>query len=305
MWLWASLLGLGLMAGPMGCAHKSSPKAALPPPEPAPLVLDYGNGWFHPSDGRESISQIAGRYKRDPQLVAQLNKTLVTAVPAAGARLYIPPSNDRQRVRDVLIKVHAHPELVPPTPWNCKTPSPTLKTEIKLASHDLKAKAPEPAAAREGQKKKKSWFHWGREHHESKPVLAEAKQAAPAPATSGRFVWPVDGRVMTRFKEGWQGGFHGIEIAANDGAPVKAARPGKVLMAQFLLGYGNLILIDHGDGFATAYGYNRDLLVKEGQQVGGGQRIASVGRPSRGSASRLFFQIRRNATPVDPEKFLY
>ena len=79
---------------------------------------------------------------------------------------------------------------------------------------------------------------------------------------------------------------------------------GKVLIAGVLPGYGKLVLIDHGDGFVTAYGYNEQVYVKEGDRVRVGQRIASVGRPSQGSRSRLFFQVRRNQIPVDPLKYL-
>jgi septal ring factor EnvC (AmiA/AmiB activator) len=75
-------------------------------------------------------------------------------------------------------------------------------------------------------------------------------------------------------------------------------------MAQSFMSYGNLIVIDHGDGYATAYGFNQQLFVRVGQTVRAGQRIASVGRPSQGSKSKLFFQVRRNALPIDPMQVL-
>ena len=103
---------------------------------------------------------------------------------------------------------------------------------------------------------------------------------------------------------GWRNACHGIEIAADEGSAVNAARSGKVLMAEEFLSYGKLIVIDHGDGYASAYGYNKELLVRPGQHVRKGTRIARVGRQKSWSDSMLFFQIRRNASPVDPMIYL-
>jgi murein DD-endopeptidase MepM/ murein hydrolase activator NlpD len=293
------LLLLLCLAGAAGCAHqKPAPKPAIPPRQ---VVLDYGNGWYHTADGLQTIAQISRLYYREPELVALLNRATAEFRPTKGTMLYIPPTNDRERLRAVLTKVQAHPELIPRTPWNPATPM--LKTvdpgTLKIKHGQGRKIVEEP---------KRSWF-FGRKRKKAAPAPAAAAPvqvaAAAKPAGDSRqFQRPVSGQIITKFKAGWQSACHGIEIAAPDGTPVCAARAGKVLLAAPSNGYGNLIIIDHGDGFATTYGYNQEMCVKEGDRVTAGQKIASVGRPSRGSGSRLFFQIRRNALPVDPEKFI-
>ena len=83
-----------------------------------------------------------------------------------------------------------------------------------------------------------------------------------------------------------------------------ASRDGKVIYAGELRGYGKVVIVDHGDGFTSVYGYNSRLLVKSDQMVNAGDRIAEVGKPSRNARAQLFFQIRRRARPIDPLSFL-
>lgn len=227
--------------------------------------------------------------------------------------IYIPPSNDRALVRKVLVKIQAHPELIPRTPWR----DPAAPPPVQAAAPAESAKVASAAAAEEPAKphKKKGWFHWlwGGHDDEEKDAASAPGQARHASilrksvfkSSSSRFVWPVKGQIVEPFKDGWQGGaHHGIAIAAADGTPVQASRAGKVLIAGVLPGYGNMVMIDHGDGFVTTYAYNERIWVKGGDTVKVGQRIASVGRPSQGASSKLFFQIRRNQIPVDPLKYL-
>jgi septal ring factor EnvC (AmiA/AmiB activator) len=136
------------------------------------------------------------------------------------------------------------------------------------------------------------------------PAPAQRVQPAVSKPSPGGYIWPVKGQVVATFQSGWHQACHGLEIAAPEGTPVCAARAGTVLLAQAFPGYGNLILVDHGDGYATAYGYNRQMVVRAGQRVERGQVIGSVGRASQGAESRLHFQVRRNALPIDPMQFL-
>jgi murein DD-endopeptidase MepM/ murein hydrolase activator NlpD len=179
--------------------------------------------------------------------------------------------------------------------YACQPPPPGRK-EIVIA---------EPKAPAKSNGSFWNWLGLGRSSKTStrRATPAPAPKPQPAAASTG-FAWPVKGQIVTPYKGGWHNACHGIEIAAAEGTPVHAARDGMVLMAQAYPGYGNLVLIDHGDGFATAYGYNRQMLVHEGERVERGQTIASVGRPTQGSSSKLLFQVRRNALPVDPMQFL-
>lgn len=121
----------------------------------------------------------------------------------------------------------------------------------------------------------------------------------PAPAWG----WPADGRVSVEFR-GSPGPGTGILIDGKAGQPILAAAPGRVVYAgSGLIGYGQLIIVKHNETYLSAYGYTRSLLVKEGQTIKRGQRIATMGEgPER--KPRLHFEIRRNGQPVDPRQFL-
>lgn len=115
--------------------------------------------------------------------------------------------------------------------------------------------------------------------------------------------WPVTGKVSVEFG-GKPGTGTGILIDGRSGQPIHAAAPGRVVYAgKGLIGYGELIIIKHNETYLSAYGYNRSILVKEGQTIARGQRIATMGEgPER--KARLHFEIRRNGQPVNPRQFL-
>lgn len=125
--------------------------------------------------------------------------------------------------------------------------------------------------------------------------------ARPSSPAATRLAWPLTGPVLTRF--GTQPGGRrsdGLEIAAVPGTSFSAAADGTVVYAGTdLPAYGGLILVRHGDGRVTAYGYADRLQVREGQSVRRGQALGVVGRPPDGQ-SRLLFQVRRGATALDP-----
>ena len=124
--------------------------------------------------------------------------------------------------------------------------------------------------------------------------------AAPAPP---RWAWPTDGTVVARYgADGAVGS--GIGIGGRQGQPVRAAATGRVVYAGGgLIGYGQLVIIKHDETFLSAYGYNSELLVTQGQDVARGATIALMGL-GPGRQPRLHFEIRRNGTPVDPLLFL-
>lgn len=123
--------------------------------------------------------------------------------------------------------------------------------------------------------------------------------AAPPP----RWLWPADGAVVARF--GTDGAIgSGIGIGGREGQPVRAAAAGRVVYAGGgLIGYGQLVIIKHDETFLSAYGYNSELLVTQGQDVARGATIALMGL-GPGRQPRLHFEIRRNGTPVDPLLFV-
>ncbi len=115
--------------------------------------------------------------------------------------------------------------------------------------------------------------------------------------------WPTAGRVSVEFG-GKPGTGTGILIDGKSGQPITAAASGKVVYAgSGLIGYGQLIILKHNDTYLSAYGYNASLLVREGDTIAKGQRIATMGEgPER--KARLHFEIRRNGKPVNPPQYL-
>jgi lipoprotein NlpD len=128
------------------------------------------------------------------------------------------------------------------------------------------------------------------------PVVAGAR------SPSG-WAWPTSGTLIAKFSS--NGSLNkGIDIAGDLGQPVLAASDGSVVYAgSGLRGYGELVIIKHSDTYVSAYGHNRRLLVREGQQVKAGQTIAEMGSTGTDRV-KLHFEIRRQGKPVDPLEFL-
>lgn len=120
---------------------------------------------------------------------------------------------------------------------------------------------------------------------------------------SGKCALPASGNIRAQFGSARGGGlrWNGIVIAASAGTSVKAVKAGKVLYADFLRGYGKLVIIDHGNGFMSLYGYNQSLQVHTGQSVGAGDGIATVGGSGDDDAETgLYFETRLRGRPSQP-----
>ena len=115
--------------------------------------------------------------------------------------------------------------------------------------------------------------------------------------------WPHVGTVLAGFSTSGKVN-KGIDIAGNAGDPVRASAAGNVVYAgNGLLGYGNLIIVNHNEHYLSAYAHNRKILVKEGEEVQAGQTIAELGS-SGADRNKLHFEIRKNGNPVDPIPYL-
>lgn len=132
----------------------------------------------------------------------------------------------------------------------------------------------------------------------AEPALPELP-SEPSPG----WQWPAAGRIAVAFGDR-PGTGTGILIGGRQGDDIVAAAPGQVVYSgSGLIGYGQLIILRHNDTYLSAYGHNASLLVKEGDTVNRGQRIATMGE-GPGREPRLHFEIRRNGQPVDPRQFL-
>ena len=115
------------------------------------------------------------------------------------------------------------------------------------------------------------------------------------------WAWPGTGAILQGFNAASN---KGVDLAGKAGDPVLAAADGSVVYAgSALRGYGNLVIIKHNSVFVTAYAHNQSLLVKDGQSVKRGQKIAEMGQ-SESDRVKLHFEIRKNSTPVDPMQYL-
>lgn len=127
---------------------------------------------------------------------------------------------------------------------------------------------------------------------------------------SGRFRWPVRGRITSDF--GWRlhpilqtQRFHsGLDIAAPEGTPILAPEAGTVIYSGWVSGYGKTVIIDHGDGISTLFGHCSVLLVSGGEKVKRGEPVARVGSTGLSTGPHLHFEVRDEGKPVDPLGFL-
>lgn len=119
---------------------------------------------------------------------------------------------------------------------------------------------------------------------------------------------PVTGRISSRFgaNESIRDHTHkGLDIAASAGTPIKAVADGTVIRAGWSSGYGNLVVIDHGNGVTTYYGHCSRLYVSKGTSVKAGDNIAAVGSTGNSTGNHLHFEIRLNGEQVNPQKYVY
>lgn len=132
-------------------------------------------------------------------------------------------------------------------------------------------------------------------------------------ATSGNFArlrgqlrLPTRGQVVGRFGGPREGGstWKGLFIKAGEGSEVKAVANGQVVYAEWMRGFGNLMIIDHGAGYLTVYGNNDSLLKQVGDRVTGGETVGTVGNSGGNQDSGLYFELRHQGKALDPMKWV-
>ena len=148
----------------------------------------------------------------------------------------------------------------------------------------------------------------------AEPVVGEVRDTAGPTPTGVRFGqlrgqlrFPVRGELVGRFGAPRADGgttWKGVFIRAGSGADVRAVAGGEVVFSDWLRGYGNLIIVDHGSDYLSIYGNNDALLKEVGDAVTGGDAIASVGAGGVGSESGLYFEIRHQGQPLDPMQWV-
>ncbi|MFW5387382.1 MULTISPECIES: murein hydrolase activator EnvC [unclassified Yersinia (in: enterobacteria)] len=186
-----------------------------------------------------------------------------------------------------------------------------LRDQIAKAEREAKARAEreakEAARVREQIKvKEQQAKKTGSSYKPSESERSLMARTGGLGRPDGQAVWPVRGNVTHRFGEALQGELRwkGMVISAPEGSEVKAIADGRVLLADWLQGYGLVVVIEHGRGDMSLYGYNQSALVNVGAQVKAGQPIALVGTSGGQGEPSLYFEIRRQGQAVNPQPWL-
>lgn len=233
----------------------------------------------------ETVYQIAQRYGTEPGTLVRINRIAPPYRLVPGQRIVLPSGKSRI----VAQQTSASPSAPAPSVDRSARVSPDTAGTAGRPSV-----APPPRAVLPPER----------------VVVKRAPSTSPAvrppPPSRGGFIWPVSGRLLSKFGalgKGLQN--DGINILARRGTPVRAIQNGVVAYSgNELRGFGNLLLIKHAGGWISAYAHNDRLLVRTGQKVVRGQVISHVGSTGSVEKPQLHFELRRENRAVDPERYL-
>ncbi|MEK0085231.1 peptidoglycan DD-metalloendopeptidase family protein [Benzoatithermus flavus] len=264
----------------------------------------------------ETLSGIAARYGVPLAVLAKRNGLSPDARVQAGRTLIVPraapsmPPDGRVAVAATSSPAPASPRPAAPTVASSGLPPPA--GDEKRVAAALRKLAPEagaitvsalPAAVRPSPRLETAALESPPPmSHEQVEASKRAVRKTPPPLSGDGFLWPVRGEIVNAFGEKPNGARNnGIDIKAPPGTPVLAAENGVVVYAgDEIPGYGNMLLISHAQGFVTAYAHNKELLVRVGDVVTRGERIATVGATGGVAAPQLHFELREGKKPIDP-----
>jgi septal ring factor EnvC (AmiA/AmiB activator) len=172
------------------------------------------------------------------------------------------------------------------------------------------ARKREPPSASPSDPRRKPATPTPRERRAGQPVeeVADAGLAGRAFASlRGKLKLPVRGELVGRFGSSREEGgasWKGLFIRAAEGQPVRAIADGRVVYADWLRGYGNLLIVDHGAGYLSLYGHNETLDKQVGDRVLAGESVASVGSTGGAEESGVYFELRQDGKPFDPMRWV-
>ncbi|WP_041603099.1 murein hydrolase activator EnvC [Glaesserella parasuis] len=180
---------------------------------------------------------------------------------------------------------------------NLKANEEALRNQLVQASNESEQQEKQDIAKLEQKKNKEE---------RRSATESEKQQVRAGNGLSGKYRMPVSGKIINRFGSTQMGEikWNGVVIQASAGTPVRAIAGGRVILATWLQGYGEVVVIEHGKGDMSLYGYNQSVNVRKGERVQVGQVIASVGNSGGQSRSALYFEIRRKGVAVNPLKWV-
>lgn len=282
-------------------------RSALPGSSTA---VEPSNKTEHVVQQGDTLYSIAMQNDLNPQDVAVWNRINDPSKIAVGQTIRLtPPGSETQTASATTVTtapLQTVPSVgVPPTTTTTTTQPTTVATTGSVKTS--------PKAIKEPYSEQRLAAMSSAAAQPTTPATSAATAppttAVPTPPTTSTtavgglsWMWPTQGSVITRFSDG--SGLKGIDIAGNIGQPVVASAAGRVVyVGSGLRGYGNLIILKHNDTYLSVYAHNKEMLVKEGQQIARGQKIAEMGN-SDADQVKLHFEIRQDGKPVDPVRFL-
>ncbi len=270
---------------------------------PAPTAVAApvaGPGYYTVKRG-DTLYRIALENGQDYREIAAWNNiALPAAIIKEGQALRVQPPGDNGPVVAKPIAAASAVESRPLDPQPVAAPAtnaanPNLKREPRVGKEPYSDEAYARLNRTEPPKAP-----------ETKPEPAPTPAPTQAPAAAAgpddvAWAWPTNAKLTTPFSDA---GNKGYDFAGKAGDPVLAAGDGKVVYAGAgLRGYGELVIVKHNGTYLSAYAHNRKILVKEGQSVTRGQKIAEMGNTDADSV-KLHFEIRKQGKPVDPSQYL-
>ncbi len=248
------------------------------------LLAGCQTGVYHTVTKGQTLYRISRTYQVNETYLARVNGISDPGQLRIGTRLFIPGAT-RQRSVPVV-----RPEVPPAI---AVAPQRSRKPQV------AKPRAPVAPAAPVRQPPPKS----STVPHRTPAVLSTK---APQATTIKKLQWPLRGKIVRTFSEqGKAGGGKGIEIAVRAGSDVSAAEAGKVIYSgDGVKGYGFLVILQHENDLFTVYGFNQRNLVRMGDYVSKGEKVALSGVPPGGGKPRLHFEVRKGKTAVNPILYL-
>ena len=231
-------------------------------------VIKIGKARYHLVARGDTLKDVAKDYDVSMQELASANKISRPDKIRVGQKLYMPGASKNTKAQ---------------------TDVASVKTVNKKSA---KSNIDKSSSKKRNLARKKS--------QESEEGTAYRLAGAP------KFSWPVRGKIVNGFGAK-NGGLYndGINIAAPEGAPVRASAGGEVVyVGDELEAYGNLIIIKHENGWLTAYAHNKDVAVRRGQKIKAGEQIATVGRSGKVASPQLHFAVRKGREAVNPGNYL-
>ena len=225
------------------------------------------SGIYHEVQVGQTLWSIARAYGVQVQTLARANRIADITSVYAGQTLYIPGAT---QLRQVSSRCPCVPESSPPS-----TKSILLFSRSSKRSDTTRTESPHSSYTKE------------------------------VPLENANFVWPIQGQVSRGFEQDATRRHDGIDIAAPQGVPIRAAASGEVMFSGWGPGgYGKTVILQHRAELVTIYAHNDENLVQVGQHVQQGESIATVGQTGRATGSHLHFEVRYKATPISPYKLL-